>query len=190
METGLHQGEITRILQRLGDDDRDAIADVLPLVYEELHGLAVRQMSRERGDHTLQPTALVHEAYARLASRKDGRFNDSGHFYRTAAAVMRSILINHARDRKRIKRGGGAAKIPLDDAHAAFEERAIDLVALDEALDKLARLDSRQAEMIELRFFGGLTIDETAQVLGVSERTVQGDWALARAWLLREISAD
>ncbi len=147
VETGL-QGEITRILQRMGDDDRDAIADVLPLVYEELYALAVSQMSRERGDHTLQPTALVHEAYVRLASRKDGRFNDSRHFYRTAAAVMRSILINHARDRKRIKRGGGAARIPLDDAHAAFEERAIDLVALDEALDKLARLDSRQAEMI------------------------------------------
>ncbi|MHC5111658.1 MAG: ECF-type sigma factor [Planctomycetota bacterium] len=189
METGL-QGEITRILQRFGNEDRNGIAEVVPLVYEELYRLAIGQMARERADHTLQPTALINEAFLRLSSRKDGRFNDRRHFYRTAALIMRSILINHARDRKRIKRGAGAAKLPLDDAHAAFEERAVDLLALDEALTKLAAVDARQAEMIELRFFGGLTIAETAEVLGVSERTVQGDWVLARAWLLREIRED
>jgi len=189
VHTGL-EGEITRILQRLDGQDRDAVADVLPLVYDELYRLAAGQMARERGDHTLQPTALVHEAYLRLAMRKDVCFNDRRHFYRTAAMVMRSILINHARDRKRLKRGGGARPLPLDEATAAFEERAIDLVALDEALTKLGEIDPRQSEMIELRFFGGLTIAETAEVLGVSERTVQADWTLARAWLLRAISKD
>lgn len=189
MHTGL-EGEITRILKRLDGEDRDAVANVLPLVYDELYRMATSQMVRERNDHTLQPTALVHEAYVRLASRKDARFNDRRHFYRTAAMVMRSILINHARDRKRLKRGGGAQKLPLDEAMAAFEERAVDLIALDEALTKLGEIDPRQSEMIELRFFGGLTIAETAEVLGVSERTVQADWALARAWLLREVSKE
>lgn len=189
METGL-QGEITRILQRLGDGDSEAIAGVLPLVYEELHGLAVSQMSYERTGHTFQPTALLHEAYVRLVTKNPGRFNDRRHFYHTAAAVMRSILINHARDRQRIKRGGGARRVPLDEAQAVFEERAIDLIALDQALYKLARLDPRRAEMVELRFFGGLTVAETAELLGMSERTVQGDWTLARAWLRREIGED
>lgn len=177
------------MLARLSAADRDAIVDLLPLVYDELHRVAVGQMCRERADHTLQPTALIHEAYMRLVSREDGRFKDRRHFYRTIAVVMRSILINYARDRKRIKRGGDVARLPLHEAHAAFEERAIDLIALDAALEKLASFDPRRAEMIELRFFGGLTIAETAEVLGVSERTVQGDWALARAWLRREMCA-
>jgi RNA polymerase sigma factor (TIGR02999 family) len=181
-------GEVTRLLRRVDSGDREAINHLLPLVYGELRAMAGACLSGERRDHTLQPTALVNEAYLKLAAKDDPHWTDRRHFYRAAAVVMRSILINHARERRRQKRGGGEMKkIPLDDHLAVFEERALDLVALDEALEKLETIDARQTEMIELRFFAGLSIKEAAEVMGVSERTLQADWSLARAWLLREM---
>ena len=182
-------GDVTRLLGRLDAGDRDAIAELAPLVYNELHALAVNYLRHERDDHTLQPTALVNEAWLRLASREDPRWENRRHFYRAAAIVMRSILVNHARDRRRLKRGGQSKRVPLDDALLAFEDRAVDLIALDDALTKLALLDPRQIDIVELRFFAGLTIKETAETLGVSPRTVDADWSLARSWLQREMSA-
>ena len=187
METAL-PGDVTRLLRRLDAGDRDAVADLLPLVYHQLHSLAASYLRGERHGHTLQPTALVNEAWLRLANKEDPKWESRRHFYRAAAAVMRSILVNHARDRRRLKRGGQSKQVPLDEALLAFEERALDLIALDEALTKLEGIDPRQTDMIELRFFAGLTIKETAEALGVSPRTVDADWSLARAWLLREMS--
>lgn len=180
--------EISRLLQRLEAGDGDVYAELLPLVYDELHAIAAGYLRRERAGHTLQPTALVNEAYLRLANRKSPAWKDREHFYRAAAAVMRSILVNHARDRRRLKRGGDVQRIPLDESLAAFEERAIDLLALDEALTRLAALDRRQSELVELRFFAGLELREIAEILGIAERTVQADWALARAWLRQELT--
>ena len=182
--------ELTRLLGRLGEGDRKAFEDLLPLVYEELHGIASTHLRRERPGHTLQPTALVHEAYLRLAAKDPPRWSDRAHFYRTAAKVMRAILINHARDRRRIKRDGASVPLPLDDVAAVYEERAVDLLALEEALDRLGEIDSRQAQVVELRFFAGLSIEDAAEVLGVAPRTVDSDWKLARGWLLRELSRD
>ncbi len=179
--------EVTQLLQRLGEGDRQVYAELLPLVYQELHAIASAYLRRERPDHTLQPTALVHEAYLRLAPKDSPQWTDRRHFYRAAAMVMRSILVNHARDRQRQKRSGAHDRLPLDDALAVYEDRAIDLVALDEALERLGGLAPRQASLVELRFFAGLSIDETADVLGVSPRTVDMDWKLARGWLLREL---
>lgn len=188
--TALAPSEVTRILATLSDGDRAAAAELLPVVYGELRALADRQLRKERIDHTLQATALVHEAYLRLVKGEPVTWENRGHFFRVAAAVMRHILVNHARDRGRLKRGGGRQKVPLDDAVAVFEERALDLVALDEALTRLAGYDVRPSRVVELRFFGGLTVDETAEVLGVSPRTVEGDWSTAKLWLLREISKE
>lgn len=181
-------GDITLLLQRVSEGQREAIHDLLPLVYRELHVIAEAHLRRERDNHTLQPTELVNEAYLRLAGGEHPSFNDRRHFYRTAAIVMRHILVNHARDRGRQKRGGGVPTVPLDTGMAEFEKRAIDLVALDDALNRLAELDPRQADLVELRFFAGLTVAQTAEVLGVSPRTVQADWSLARAWLFRELA--
>jgi RNA polymerase sigma factor (TIGR02999 family) len=183
-------GDVTRVLRRIDAGEREALSELLPLVYDELRGLARGQMAGERDSHTLQPTALVHEAYVRLAGRKKASWENRGHFYRAAAAVMRSILVNHARDRKRMKRGGNCKKLPLDETVAVFEERAIDLVALDEALEKLAEVDPRKASVVELRFVGGLSVKDTAEALGVAPRTVEADWSLARAWLLGEIKRE
>ncbi|MHC4698114.1 MAG: sigma-70 family RNA polymerase sigma factor [Planctomycetota bacterium] len=188
--TTLAPSEVTRILATLSDGDRSAAAELLPLVYGELRVLADRYLRNERVDHTLQATALVHEAYLRLGKGEPVKWENRGHFFRVAAAVMRHILVNHARDRARLKRGGDRRKLPLDDAVAVFEERALDLVALDEALTRLAAFDTRLSRVVELRFFGGLTVDETAEVLGVSPRTVQAGWSTAKLWLLREISAE
>jgi RNA polymerase sigma-70 factor (ECF subfamily) len=182
-------GDVTRILADLCGQDRTVMAELLPLVYEDLRRLADGLFSHERRDHTLQPTALVHEAYLRLMQQSPERWQSREHFFRAAAVVMRHILVNHARDRRRLKRGGAANQVPLDDGLAVFEERAIDLVALDEALSRLAEFDKRQAQIVELRFFAGLSPAEVGEVLGVSPRTVEGDWALARAWLLREIGS-
>lgn len=181
-------GEVTRLLQRVDAGDRQAVESLLPLVYDDLREIAAAQMRGERGSRTLQPTALVHEAWIRL-NRKPRRWTDRKHFFRAAAAVMRFILVDSARDRRRSKRGGGVPLAPLNEHLLAFEDRAFDLVALDDALQKLERIAPRQTDIIELRFFGGLTMSETAELLGVSERTVHADWRLARAWLLREIGA-
>jgi RNA polymerase sigma factor (TIGR02999 family) len=183
----LSQQEATTILSTFSSDERPHAAELLPAVFSELYGLAEHFLRGQRPDHTLQPTALVHEAYLRLA-KGNQEWTDKNHFFRVAAAAMRHILVNHARDRSRQKRGGGRQRVPLDDVVDVLEGQSEDLVALDEALLRLAATDARQARVVELRFFGGLTVDETAEVLGVSARTVKGDWQVAKLWLLRELS--
>lgn len=183
---------ITRLLQEWSGGRSDAVERLVPLVYRELHGLASRHLARERGAHTLQPTALVHEAYLRLSKTASPDWQDRGHFFAVAARVMRRILVDHARQRRRIKRGGAAPVVPLDDvepaAGAAIDP--LDALALDGALSRLEDLDAQQAKVVELRFFGGLTVEETAEVMGVSSGTVKRDWAVARAWLYRELTGD
>lgn len=164
-----------------------APAELLPLVYEELRELAGHYLRNERTGHTFQPTALVHEAYLRLAQGKNQHFSDAGQFFRTAGTVMRHILVNHARDRRRDKRGGDAKRVPFDAVLMAFEEQAIDMLALDEALEKLTRADARQGQVVELRIFCGLTMKEISEAVGRSERTVKDDWYTAKAWLHREL---
>ena len=186
------QGEVTRILQRLGGEDADAAAAaLLPLVYDELRALAASYFGRQPAGHTLQPTALVHEAYLKLAGQEEAQWESRAHFFAVSARAMRQILMNHARDKAAAKRGGGWHKITLDAAVTppGSATREIDLLALDEALEKLGGLSERQARIIELRYFGGLTIDETAHVLGVGTTTVEDDWHLAKAWLRRELKA-
>lgn len=156
---------------------------LFPIIYGELRDLAGRVLRGERPGHTLQPTALVHEAWLRLIGQQDATFNDRGHFLSVAAMAMRRILVNHAKARGAAKRGGGAPVVVLDEALAVFEDRAVDLIALDEAIDRLAEIDDRQARVVELRFFTGLSVDETAQVMDISPRTVHREWLMARAWL-------
>lgn len=182
--------QITQLLSMLSDSDRSASTELLCLVYDELRSLAGCHLQNERGDHTLQATALVHEAYLRLLQSNGEKWKDRAHFYRLASTVMRHILVDYARDRKRIKRGGNLQKLPLDDAVAVFEEQATDLVSLDEALVKLAQTDDRLARVVELRFFGGLTVAETAEALEISDRSVESDWSMAKLWLLRELSKE
>ncbi len=181
------EGEITAILSRIREGDRDAFQQLFPVVYSELLSIAAGKVSGEQFGHTLQRTALVHEAYLRLSRCRHG-WNDRTHFFRVAAVAMRSVLVNHARDRKRQKRGGGVTHLPWHDDVARVEARTLDLLGLDDALHRLHEIDSRQVQVVELRFFAGLTVDETAEVLGVSARTVQSDWRLARAWLFRELN--
>lgn len=182
--------ELTRVLSRWNAGDEQAASRLLPLVYGELRRLARGQLRKERADHTLQPTALVHEAYVRLADRMKAQWNDRAHFYAVAAKVMRQILVDHARRHAASKRGGEAVRVPLDDLQLAEDSRATRLLALDEALERLRMMDERKARIIELRYFGGLTIDECAEVLGVSTPTVVGDTRKARAWLFKELSTE
>jgi RNA polymerase sigma factor (TIGR02999 family) len=166
-------------------------ADQFPLVYEHLRRLAHRQLRREADGHSLSTTALVHEAYLRLSDQRCPEFNSHSHFLAIAATAMRRILVDHARRRRATKRGGELHRIPLESALTlAVDDRADLLVALDDALHRLGRLDARQARVVECRFFGGLTEEETALALGVGSRTVKRDWAKARAWLFQEIHAD
>ena len=180
--------EVTRLLIAWGNGDQAALDALLPLVYQELHRLAARHLGREHGRHTLQTTALVHEAYLRLIDQKEARWQNRAHFFAIAAQMMRRILVDHARARRYQKRGGGARQVSLDEALEVSAERAAEVVALDEALTSLARFDERKSKLVELRFFGGLSIEETAEVLGVSPGTVMRDWTLAKAWLQREMS--
>ena len=177
-----------RLLREQGDDDRAALDRLLPLVYQELRAAAESYLGHERSDHTLQPTALIHEAYLRLVDRESLRFNDREHFLALAAQAMRRILVDHARGRRRVKRGGDRAKIPLNEETPAASDRAVDLLALDEALASLKEVNGEHARLVELRFFGGLTIDETARVLGVSTSSVERGWRCARVWLYRELA--
>ena len=181
--------EVSRLLADCGDGDQAAFNQLLPLVYDELHRLASNYMSRERPDHTLQTTALVNEAYLRLADQGDARWQDRVHFFAVASKVMRQILIDHARRRTRAKRGGNQTRLSLDEAAILSDERAADLLALDEALSQLASLDPRKSRVVELRFFSGLTIEEVAEVLKVNPKTVARDWAMARAWIHRELAS-
>jgi RNA polymerase sigma factor (TIGR02999 family) len=169
------------------DDERQSVDSLLPLVYQELRRLAASYIRRERPGQTLQPTALVHEAYLRLMKDKPGRWQNRAHFCAIAAHSMRQILIERARARGAQKRGGARHRVTLDEALVAGGERSIDLVALDEALERLAAFDPEQARLVELRFFGGLTVEETAEAMSISAATVKRHWAVASAWLAREL---
>lgn len=187
------QPDITRLLHEWRGGSAEALQRLIPLVYGELHGLASRYLSRERRDHTLQATALVHEAYLRLAGQRAVEWQNRAHFFGIAAQLMRRILVDHARRARRGKRGGGVPLIPLDDVNppsAAPPVDAADACALDRALSRLEALDPQQGRVVELRFFGGMTIDETAEVLGLSAATIKREWAVARAWLHRELAEE
>jgi RNA polymerase sigma factor (TIGR02999 family) len=180
-------GDVTRLLEELNAGNADALPVLLPLVYDELRRLASRHLGRERQGHTLQPTALVHEAYLKLVGQGGVRFQNRAHFFGVAAQAMRRILIDQARARLSQKRGGDRHSVPVDEAMLVEEPRAVDLVALDIALTELAAFDPDQAKLVELRFFAGCTIEETAEILGVSDGTVKREWRLARAWLNRAV---
>jgi RNA polymerase sigma-70 factor, ECF subfamily len=184
MEDG---GEVTRLLGEIGRGQKQAINDLLPLVYDELHRLARGYFRRERGEHTLQPTALVHEAYLRLVDQR-APLESRGHFLAVAATQMRRILLDYARKHRAARRGGEGRKVLLEDTMAICEQQPVDMILLDVALHKLAALDQDQAQLVELRFFGGLSVEETAEVMGTSPATVKRSWSSARAFLHREIS--
>ena len=180
--------EITKLLADWGKGDREALEKLTPLVYAELRRIARRQMSNERPGHTLQATALVNEAYLRLAGNSGFEWHDRAHFFAVCAQVMRHILIDHARTHTREKRGGGAVHVSLNDATVLTDERATDFLALDEALHSLEQVDPQKARIVELRHFAGLSIEETAEVLKISPTTVRREWQRAKAWLCRTIS--
>jgi len=175
--------EVTLLLSALARGDEKAGEKLVPLVYDELRRLAGSYMRRERTDHTLQATALVHEAYLKLVEQRSANWQSRAHFFGVAAQLMRRILIDHARAHLREKRGGGHEKVMLNEALIFSPERSAELLAVDEALGRLARLDDRQARVVQLRFFGGLSVEEAAEVLGVSRKTVKRDWSVAKAWL-------
>ena len=178
--------DVTRLLFDLQQGKDGAADQLVPLVYSELHDLAVHYMRGERDDHTLQPTALVHEAYMRLVDQRNASWQNRSHFFGIAAQAMRRILVDHARRKRAAKREGGN-RVTLDESVAEAPQRSVDLIALDDALNKLAALDPRQARVVELRFFGGLDIEQTAESLGISPATVKRDWTFARAFLQREM---
>lgn len=181
-------GDVTRILAAIEQGDARAADELLPVVYEELRRLAAAKMSQEPPGHTLQATALVHEAYIRLVGSQDQDWSGRTHFFAAAAEAMRRILIDNARRKLRLKRGGGRQKIGLTDAEPAIEGPSDDLIALDEALDRLAEMDKTKADLVKLRYFAGLTLEQTAGVLNLPERTAKRYWAHARAWLHREVT--
>ncbi|MEP6922208.1 MAG: sigma-70 family RNA polymerase sigma factor [bacterium] len=181
--------QVTQLLVAWGSGDQAARDELMPLVYEELRRLAHQCVRRERPDHTLQTSALLNEAYLRLVDQKNIQWQDRAHFFGIAARLMRQVLVDYARKRRYAKRGGDAHRVPLDEAMIVSEERAADVVALDDALKSLAEIDPRQSQIVELRFFGGLSIEETAEVLSVSPGTVMRDWTLAKAWLRRAVTS-
>jgi len=181
------QGEVTRLLGELDRGDKEAANHILPLVYDELHRLARSYFRRERGEHTLQPTALVHEAYIRLVDQR-APLESRGHFMALAATQMRRILLDYARKHRAARRGAGGQKVLLEDTMAISHQKPVDVLALDAALQKLNGLDPDQSRLVELRFFGGLSVEETAEAMGVSPATVKRGWSSARAFLHREIT--
>lgn len=184
----MDQQQITLLLQRVGQGDRGSESALLELVYSELHRLASSYMRRERKDHTLQPSALVNEAYVKLIGTQDVPWQNRGHFYAAAARVMRNILIDYARTRSAERRGGAPVRAPLREDMLMVEEDPDRFLLLDAAMNRLEQLDARQAKVVELRFYGGLNVEETAAALDISEKTVKRDWAVARAWLEAEIA--
>jgi RNA polymerase sigma factor (TIGR02999 family) len=182
------QNEVTQLLLAWGDGDKAALEELTPLVYAELHRLAERYMRRERAGHPLQTTALVNEAYVRLIDMRQVRWRNRAHFFGVAAQLMRHILVDFARERLRAERGGYKQQVPLEEAALAPKKRSADFIALDDALKSLEEIDPRKSRMVELRFFGGLSVEETAEALDVSPRTVMYEWSLARDWLYRELS--
>jgi RNA polymerase sigma-70 factor (ECF subfamily) len=179
---------VTALLTQLSAGNRDAEARLIPQVYNELRRLAAGYMRRERQDHTLQPTALVHEAYAQLVDHPNQHWQNRAHFLATAAQVMRHILVDHARSKRAEKRGGIQHQITLDEALLPSVDRTVDILSIHQALERLSVFDARQGRVVELHFFGGLTFDEIALVLNLSERTVKRDWSMARAWLRTELA--
>jgi len=180
--------DVTRLLARWKDGDEAALQQLLPIVHEELRRVARRQMAGERPGHTLQPTALVNEAYLRLVDLKQMQWQDRAHFFAMAARLMRRILVDFARSRGYQKRGGGAQQVSFTEALEVADGQATDVVALNDALEALADVDERKGRVVELRFFGGLSVEETAEVLNVSRETVKRDWKFAQMWLLRHLS--
>ena len=180
-------GEVTRLLAEISGGNREAESRLIPLVYDELRRLAHRYMQSERPDHTLQATALVHEAYFSLVKQRDVTWQSKAHFLAVAASLMRRILCDYARAHGRAKRGGEHYKVPLDEASVFSKEKSEEVIDLDRALIRLAELDQRQSRIVELLFSGGLTVEEAAAVLSISPKTVKRDWSVARAWLHREI---
>jgi RNA polymerase sigma factor (TIGR02999 family) len=180
--------DVTQLLLDWNAGDQSALDRLMPLVYEELRRMAARQLRHERTDHTLQPTALVHEAWLRLVQTNRLTWQNRAHFLGVAAELMRRILVDHARRRSAEMRGGGETRLSLDEALSVSDQKAVGLLALDDALTSLAALDPRQSRIVELKYFGGLEIEEIAEVVGISPATVKRDWQWARAWLQREIS--
>jgi RNA polymerase sigma factor (TIGR02999 family) len=179
--------QVTSLLLRWRGGDKEALDALMPLVYNELRRLAHHYLQRERSDHTLQSTALVHEAYARMVGQNLPEWQNRAHFFAVAAQLMRQILVDYARAHRASKRGNGVCKINLDDAESESPAANVDVVALDDALQSLARIDPQQSRVVELRFFAGLSIEDTSEILGISPSTVKRDWNTARVWLYREL---
>ena len=181
---------VTELLARWRSGDQNALDALMPLVYAELRQLAQHYLRRERSDHTLQSTALVHEAYLRLAGQSPPQWQNRAHFFGIAAHLMRQILVEHARSRGAAKRGGGATRMTLDESMSIAQQNEVDVIVLDKALQDLTELDAQQGRIVELRFFGGLTIEDTSEVLGISPATVKREWVTARAWLFRAMTGE
>jgi len=179
--------EITVLLKKVAEGDRDAAGQLVPLVYDELRRLAARCLRRERPDHTLQATALVHEAYVKLMGQRDVRWQNRAQFFALASQLMRRILVDYARARRRAKRGGGQEKVSLDEVLLVSPDRTDELLAVNESLSRLEKFDPRQARIVELRYFSGLTAEEAGEVLGVSAKTVKREWNMAKAWLYGDL---
>ena len=186
--SGERKNQVTQILGEWSGGDREAPERLMPLVYDEMRRIARAFISRERQGHTLQPTALVNEAYLRLVDQNSVTWQSRAHFYSVAASMMRRVLIDHARTRATEKRGGGAVHLSIEDVQVPIEERAANFVAMDEALERLSQFNERGRKIVEMRFYAGMSEEEIAEVLGVSTRTVLRDWKAARVWLFRELS--
>jgi RNA polymerase sigma factor (TIGR02999 family) len=184
------KGEVTRLLAAWGSGDNTALNQMMPLVYAELHRIARRAWSQHPDNNTLQPTALINEAYLKLANAGSASYQDRCHFFAVACKAMRQILVNHARSRLSEKRGRGVANVSLDDVQPAVHQEAAEIVALHEALEALHSVDPRKSTVVEMRYFGGLSIEETAEAMGASVATVNRDWRLARSWLIREMKRE
>jgi RNA polymerase sigma-70 factor, ECF subfamily len=184
------QGEVTTLLTAWGKGDPAALDKLIPLVYTELHRIARRVWRQHPQSNTLQPTALINEAYLKLANAESTTYQDRCHFFAVASTAMRQILVNHAKSRLSAKRGGGRVEVPLDDVQLAADQEAEQIVSLHEALEALQRVDLRKSQVVEMRYFGGLSIEETAEALGVSIGTINRDWRLARSWLIREMKRE
>ena len=185
---GSDEPQITQLLAAWSEGDETALDAMMPLVYGELHRMARRFMARQNPGHTLQPTALINEAFIKLVGNENKEWKNRAHFFGVAAQAMRHILVDYARSRNYAKRGAGAQRVELDEAVAVTDEASGDIVALDDALNELSKVDRRKSQVVELRYFGGLTVEETAEVLKVSTITVMRDWSLAKAWLYRELA--
>jgi RNA polymerase sigma factor (TIGR02999 family) len=180
-------GEVTSLLNRVAAGDQEAAAELVPLVYEELRRLAACCLQRERPGHTLQPTALVHEAYIKLTAQRNARWQSRAHFFAVASQAMRRILVDYARTQQRIRRGGKQEKVSFNEVLLVSHDRTEELLAVNKSLSRLEKLDPRQGRVVELRYFGGLTVDEVAEVLGISSKTVMREWNVARAWLYGDL---